>query len=333
MRNFLLLIALTPLVAFSQTKTSVANGDFYNPLTWDCLCFPASGDDVVINHDISMNTGIYYTSGTITINPSGSLTDNGQDRDIWVDGSGRLINHGDVSVRYFATSQFTYIENSGNFIGIDSMLTRGVFNNIGSIQVYDYLNDHMSNFANYGSMDIQNNMNNQGNFDNWSTMDIGLDFSNCNTQSLHGEFTNYGTVCIARNFLNCDGDEMNGTGHYYIGDLSSNLGLFSGTFTFHTPTGSMTIPGTISSGVTVTSGSCALELAANNSIEFKLFPNPTRDVLYISESSIEYRIIDLNGQVILDGITSQNGTDVSSLESGMYIIQLKDKGSMRFQKF
>lgn len=333
MRNFLLLIALTPLVAFSQTKTSVANGDFYNPLTWDCLCFPASGDDVVINHDISMNTGIYYTSGTITINPSGSLTDNGQDRDIWVDGSGRLINHGDVSVRYFATSQFTYIENSGNFIGIDSMLTRGVFNNIGSIQVYDYLNDHMSNFANYGSMDIQNNMNNQGNFDNWSTMDIGLDFSNCNTQSLHGEFTNYGTVCIARNFLNCDGDELNGTGHYYIGDLSSNLGLFSGTFTFHTPTGSMTIPGTISSGVTVTSGSCALELAANNAIEFKLFPNPTRDVLYISESSIEYRIIDLNGQVILDGITSQNGIDVSSLESGMYIIQLKDKGSMRFQKF
>lgn len=332
MKKLLLILVTCPFLLMAQTKTSTTNGDFYNPLTWDCFCLPASGDNVVINHDLTMNVGIYYTSGKITINPSGSLTDNGTDKDIWVDGSGQFVNHGDISVRYFATSQFTYTENTGNFNGIDSMLTRGVMNNSGSIDVYDFLNDHMSNFANFGSMDIQNNMNNQGNFDNWSTVDIGLDFSNCNTQSLHGEFTNYGTVCISRNFLNCDGDELNGSGHWYIGSLSSNLGLFSGTFTFHTPSGSMTIPGNISSGVTITTGSCALEIAENENALFDLYPNPANQTIHVSETSGEFVITDLKGQTILMGELSQFGIDVSALNSGMYLFQIKNQGVIRFQK-
>lgn len=333
MNKLLYILFLSPIFTFAQTKTTITNGDFYNPLTWDCLCLPASGDNVVINHDISMNVGIYYTSGTITINPSGSLTDNGTNKDIWVDGTGRLINHGDISVRYMATSSYTYVDNTGSFSGIDSMLTRGVMNNSGTIDVYDFLNDYTANFGNFGEINVQNNMNNQGNFDNWDAVDIGLDFSNCNTQSIHGEFTNYGTVCIARNFLNCNGDELNGSGHYYIGNLASNLGLFSGTFTFHTPSGSMAIPGTISSGVTITTGACALQVTENELNNFELYPNPTNKTLNVSLIEGDYLITDTKGQIVQSGVLSAAGIDVSTLTNGMYLFQIKDKGITRFQKF
>lgn len=333
MKNILFILFISPFFLVAQTKTSITNGDFYNPLTWDCICLPTSGDNVVINHDLTMNVGIYYTAGKITINPSGSLTDSGTDKDIWVDGSGQFVNHGDISVRYFATSQYTYTDNTGSFIGVDSMLTRGVMNNSGSIEVFDFLNDETANFGNFGSIDIQNNMNNQGNFDNWSTIDIGLDFSNCNTQNLNAEYTNYGTVCIARNFLNCAGDELNGNGHYYNGNLASNLGLFSGSFTFHTPSGTMTIPGTINSGVTITTGACTLEIAESENVTFELFPNPTNQTLHVSESQGEFKITDMEGQIILRGELNQTGIDVSSLTSGMYLFQIKNQGVTRFQKY
>lgn len=332
MKKILLLLFVIPTLSFGQTKTSVTNGDFYNPLTWDCFCLPASGDNVVINHDLTMNTGIYYTAGTITINPSGSLTQTGINRDIWIDGSGRFINHGDVHVRYFLTSQWTYLENNGNFNNIDSMLTQGVVNNSGTINVYDFLNDHVANFGNFGTMNIQHNMNNQGNFDNYGSIDIGLDFSNCNTQSVHAEFTNNGTMCIANNFLNCNGDELNGSGHYYIGSLASNLGEFSGTFTFHTPTGTMAINGTIGSNVTITTGSCALYISENENIDFQLYPNPATETIFVSEKTGDYTITDIKGQIVKEGKLTQNGINVSDLNNGVYFFKLNNRGVTRLQK-
>jgi len=332
MKNLLLILIVLPSVLFGQTKTSTTNGDFYNPLTWDCFCLPASGDNVVINHDLTMNTSIYYTAGTITINGSGSLTDNGNDKDIWVDGSGRFINHGDVSVRYFLTSNWTYADNKGNFNNIDSMLIRGVMNNSGAIGVYDFLNDQTANFGNFGDINVQHNMNNQGNFDNYGFIDVGLDFSNCNTQSMQGEFTNYNAMCITNNFLNCNGDELNGNGHYYIGNLASNLGVFSGTFTFHTPSGTMAVPGTIGSGVTITTGSCTLMIAENQNVDFKLYPNPTNQLINVSEQQGSFVITDTKGQIVLNGELNQFGIDVSHLTNGVYLFQIKEKGVTRFVK-
>lgn len=333
MKRILLLLLTLPMISFSQTKTSVANGAFYNPLTWDCVCLPASGDNIVINHDLTMNTSIYYTAGSITINASGSLMKTGNDKDIWVDGSGQLINHGDLSVRYFVSSNWTYIDNKGNFNNIDSMLIRGVMNNSGTINVYDFLNDQTANFGNFGDLNVQHNMNNQGNFDNWGFINIGLDFSNCNTQSLNAEFTNYNTMCIANNFLNCNGDELNGTGHYYIGNLASNLGLFSGTFTFHTPSGTMAIPGTIGSNVTVTTGNCSLEVTENENIDFQLYPNPASQTINVSEQQGNFTITDTKGQVVLIGVLNQSGIDVSNLENGIYLFQIENKGITRFVKY
>jgi hypothetical protein len=333
MKNLLFTLFISPFFLIAQTKTSVANGDFYNPLTWDCLCFPANGDNVTINHDLTINAGIYYSAGKITINASGSLSDNGTDKDIWVDGSGQFINHGDLSIRHFATSQFAYLDNTGNFIGLDSMLTQGVTNNSGSIEVYDFANDQTGNFGNFGEINVTNNMNNQGNLDNWANIQIGLDFSNCNTQTLNAELTNNGTICIARNFLNCGGDELNGNGHFFIGSLASNLGLFSGSFTFHTPSGTMALPGTINGGVTITTGGCSMGINENESITFELYPNPANQILNVSENSGEYVITNMAGQIIQQGELNQAGINVSSLTSGMYLFQLNNLGVARFQKY
>jgi len=332
MKKLLLALLVIPTITYSQTKTSITNGDFYNPLTWDCVCFPASGDNVVVNHDLTMNTSIYYTAGSITINASGSLNDNGNDMDIWVDGSGRFINHGDVSVRHIATSQWTYMDNKGSFTGIDSMLTQGVMNNSGSIEVYDFLNDQTGNFGNFGTMDIQNNMNNQGNFDNWNNLNVGLDFSNCNTQSMNAEFTNNGTVCISRDFLNCSGDALRGSWHYYVGNQGSNLGVFAETFTFHIPNGNFFNLGTVESGVTITTGACALQILENETISFELYPNPANELIHVSESSGDFTISDMKGQVVLQGILNKSEIDISTLNAGMYLFKIKDLGVIRFQK-
>ncbi len=139
MKNLLLGVLIVPTLLFAQqTKTSTNSGDFYNPLTWDCLCFPASGDSLIINHNLNLNTDIYYTAGRITINPSGSLIESGGDRDVWVDGGGSLYNHGTFTVNNLLLSQWAYINNTGSFIGLDSMLTQGAMNNNGTIEVYDF---------------------------------------------------------------------------------------------------------------------------------------------------------------------------------------------------
>src|SRR5690606_8693400 len=111
-----------------QIKMTIANGDFYNPLTWDCTCFPVSSDSLIINHAITLNPDIYYTAGRITINPAGSLIETGGDRDIWIDGGGSLFNHGTFSVNNLLLSEWAYINNTSDFIGLDSMLIQGTMN-------------------------------------------------------------------------------------------------------------------------------------------------------------------------------------------------------------
>ena len=150
---------------------------------------------------------------------------------------------------------------------------------------------------------------------------------------MNAEFTNYGGMCIARDFLNCSGDELNGSGHYYIGNQSSNLGQFTGTFTFHTPTGFITYnPGTVDNGVTITTGACALQVSAITTETFDLYPNPATKLIHLSELNGDYSILNMQGLVVLSGELSPVGIDVSGLNSGMYLFQIKDKGIQQFLK-
>ena len=334
MKNLLLGLFFAPSLLFAQqTKTTITNGDFYNPLTWDCVCFPASGDSLIINHTLSLNTDIYYTAGRITITPSGSLIESGGDRDVWIDGGGSLFNHGTFSVNNLLLSQWAYLNNTADFIGLDSMLTRGVMNNSGTIEVYDFLNDQTGNFGNFGTLNVTNNMNNQGNFENYSDVTIANDFSNCNTQSMDAELTNYALFCIGNDFLNCDPDLINGSGHFYIGNLGSNFGALAGTITFHTPSGTLFNLGTVGPGVTFTTGACNLAVTENSELDMDVYPNPTNEKIYVSVNSGNYTVVDLNGKVMLQGSLTLNGIDVSALNDGMYYLNVNESTPVKFIKY
>jgi hypothetical protein len=68
--------------------------------------------------------------------------------------------------------------------------------------------------------------------------------------------------------------------------------------------------------------------------DYKLYPNPTREALYIEGvESKNYVVLNSMGQEIFSGETANNKIDVSNLKEGLYILKsLTDKG-MLIQKF
>ncbi|MBI3133843.1 MAG: T9SS type A sorting domain-containing protein [Bacteroidetes bacterium] len=323
-------------VLHAQVQTTTGSGNFYNPLLWDCFCVPADGDSLVINHAMEMTAPIYYTSGQIKINASGSLLEDGSDRDVWVDGSGSLINAGTFNCHRLYISDVASFVNSGNTGNLDSLWNQATINNTGTISVYDYLNDETSVAHNDAGADlnIANNFNNQGHFINDGTIDLVNDFSNCNIQTLSALFVNNGTFCIAQDMTNCLDDTLTGTGTYHTANSSSNFGVFGGTFTFNTPTGSIGFnSGTIAPTVVFDNVPCGLTVAETEN-HFDIYPNPANTVLYVSESNLAYQVVDLSGKLIATGSTNSSGIDLSGMTPGIYTIRLQNQdGTIFIEKF
>jgi hypothetical protein len=201
--------------------------------------------------------------------------------------------------------------------------------------VFDVLNDQGATFTNSGNFVIDNNFNNQGEFLNSATgtIDLGNDFSNCNVQTMDAMFVNDGVFCIAQDMTNCLDDTLGGSGEYFIGGSSSNFGVFDGSFTFNTPSGSVGVPGNIQPGVTVSNQPCYLGVEENEST-ISVYPNPAKDLIIVSEFNLIYQIADLSGKIISSGRTSSAGIDISTFESGVYSIQIQtETGTISNSKF
>lgn len=328
MKKLLLSISILSILnVFAQTtRVSASDGDFLNPLNWNPIGIPASGDQLTINHDMIMTTGIYYTAGTITISSLGSLMEDATDRDFWVDGTGSLINHGEFKSHLFLASPHTTVHNFGTFSSIDSVWSQTDLINIGVMEVYDFLNDEMAVLTNEGQLIIENDMNNQGLINNkpWASIDLGHDFSNCNLQTLDALFENGGVFCVGNNFSNCFGDTLRGIGHYYIGGGSSNFGVLEGTATFHTPTGTLGITGTVGSGVTITTGGCNLNAEELKLNDLNIYPNPAKTELFVSKEGA-YEIFDLEGRNVLSANSTFGRIDLRTLKSGVYLIRIQER--------
>jgi len=69
-------------------------------------------------------------------------------------------------------------------------------------------------------------------------------------------------------------------------------------------------------------------------LQLSVYPNPATDILTISgEKTVEnFKIMNLTGQVVLQG-TNSNSIDVSTLESGVYVIQLDDSNRRKTMRF
>ena len=67
--------------------------------------------------------------------------------------------------------------------------------------------------------------------------------------------------------------------------------------------------------------------AVNNpsAINFSVYPNPVSDILKIDTDAtiVAVEMLDLNGKSLLRQVNSQNTFDISSLETGSYILRVK----------
>ena len=138
------IILLTSLLAFAtatgadaQTRTSVANGLFYFPTTWDCMCVPSphTGESIVINHTVTLNNAIGVYGGTLTVNASGSLTQNATPRDMHVNNNGNVTIHGSLTIDRLWVETGS-LDNQGTAT-IRTFANEGVLNNGGTVYVAD----------------------------------------------------------------------------------------------------------------------------------------------------------------------------------------------------
>lgn len=162
MKLFLIVaICLSNILFGQQTITSTHNGLASNPLTWDCLCFPTTDDNIVVNHAVTMDIDWAITaSGSIKVNAGGSLLQNGLHA-LLVDGAGsEYINLGNSAFNqiafingasaqndgHFSITEALYVgpgssfDNAGLLDGIDSLMTEGTFSSTGTIYTGNLLN-------------------------------------------------------------------------------------------------------------------------------------------------------------------------------------------------
>ncbi len=305
------------------TMTSIAAGDFYSPATWDCICFPADGDTVIINHAVTMSFGIPYTAGQIQINASGSLT-NSTDLDIYING-GTFINAGIVSVGEFLLDS-GYVNNSGTMT-FDSLLTRDNVDNTGDITAYDFAHDQYATFTSDGDITITNNFNNEGDFFLNGLLEISNDASNCNIQTSNALMQIEGIMCIGNDFINCGTDTLRsaGTGALYIGGFSTNAGEVQGSLTVNDAGGGFDLnTGTIAGTVTMATALCGLGMDESSLSDWTIYPNPAVNSINSSIPDVDYFIYDLTGKMLAASHSQSGLIDIGFLSDGLYALQLMD---------
>lgn len=142
----LLLLVVSALPA--QTVTSIMNGDWNTPATWDCNCIPQPGDSVIIDHALQFATDILLDSTYLAVTAQGVLTGSPGAR-LAVD---RLSNNGLVDVHALSITSVSQLLGLVNYnsiaVGTDLRCAYG-FQNQGTLHVGDTLSFEVfsNNFA------------------------------------------------------------------------------------------------------------------------------------------------------------------------------------------
>ena len=334
MKKIALLFSLIATTSFAQVKTSTQNGAFWNIFTWDCTCLPTDGDSLVINHDITLSTGIAFTSGQIKINAGASLSDGGNTLSFYING-GSMINDGLLEIDNLLLDA-GFIENNGT-ANLDSVWTRSTTTNTGTLTTAAFAHDELATFTNSGTLTCIDNFANQGDYINSGVMTVGGNVSNCNIQASKAMFQNDGFFCVTGTYLNCD--TLRGTGTMYIGGTSSNTGEVEGTLLVHTSGGSFSAnTGTIAGTVTFGTDACAAgveeEELDEEDVDWLIYPNPATTIINSTEQNVSYNIYDLSGRKVLSGVTFNGVIHIQTLSEGNYTLQLiNDSNQISTQPF
>lgn len=215
---------LTNTTLHAQSATSVANGNWTMPTTWDCMCVPITGHSVTINHSVTLNTSMTFTAGGITIGNNGYLKqDASLNRDLWFNG-GSFVNNGKADFRYllltggtnYNNGTFTVaaMTNSVSFnnngtITMDSLYAAANFTNTanGKIIGDSITNGLTSTFLNNGRVNVLGSLN-LGTFIN-NNYHSGYHFTNNNTYTNNDSMVMTASIWNKAKFLNSPSGKVN----------------------------------------------------------------------------------------------------------------------------
>jgi hypothetical protein len=89
-------------------------------------------------------------------------------------------------------------------------------------------------------------------------------------------------------------------------------------------------------GYILTYGTEPLSVNENSFLDFKIYPNPVLDKLYISSEGkqiISLTISSIKGEKVLENIPVYNQIDVSALSKGLYFIEINTSEGRSIEKF
>ena len=342
------------LFSNSQAQTTIANGNWSNPLTWGGTP-PLGTGTVVINHTVTLDIDYSHSSGSITINNSGALNGNSPMRGFAINypaGSATLTNVGSLniarvslfpgSVANFGSFQAdsllnlaTLTNNTGGTINADQFLndTLGILTNDGDIISLNFLN--LETATNDGSIST-NDFSNSKSFINSATGTINTsnDFSNINSLTGPAILTNDGLVSVVNNWHN--DNQVNGTGRFCIGNNTWNSGSMTGTFDFCDQTGGGIDLNTGTVAGTITYCAIPCNVGREEGVEtgfIRAYPNPfSTEVTFQADK--EFRdatlmVFNMQGQVVRQinnvfGQTIRMNRD--QLPAGLYFFSIMNQG-------
>jgi hypothetical protein len=223
----LILFLFISLTGTSQTATSVMNGNWTNPLTWNCTCVPSNGYSVTINHTVTLNTPLLFGTGGITINSAGALIQDATPRDIWING-GYMYNSGKALFRYFLVSAGT-ASNAGSYslsaftnsvsylnsgsITMDSMYIAGTFTNATNGKISGDSLTNASTLINNGNINVTWVLNNNT-FKNYNYQG-GYAYTNASVYENYDSLILSGSVWNKSLFFNKPNSRVNLTKNFH----------------------------------------------------------------------------------------------------------------------
>lgn len=202
---------------------------------------------------------------------------------------------------------------------------------------YAFTNGAIGDLNNDGFLDIQNGNNvymNDGNSNNW--VKINLQGVQSNSNGIGARVEIYGSWGKQIR------DIRSGEGFKYMNTLNAHFGIGTATTIDSVyvkwPSGHIDIlvEPEINQSHTVIEGTSGLGLLAINDNQFSIYPNPTSDIIKISNfgklTNAEISIISHTGKFIQS--VSKEMTDVSQLTSGLYILQIvTEDGKVYAERF
>jgi len=280
-------------------------------------------DAFIVNHDFQNRFMLNDGTGNFTdiiattgINPN--------DLGAWENQSGDFNNDGFVDI-FSEMSKELYL-NDGNILGNPTFTGYDLPFDEGAIG--DFNNDGFLDVVNDGNLFL-----NDGNSNNWVKF------------ALEGVESNLNGIGARIELVGDWGSQLrevrSGQGFSHMTSLIAHFGIGTSTSIDQVivkwPSGTVDIINNVdinTQHVIVEGGSLGL---ADEQIEgLTIYPNPTADRINFSLAGLENipaRVVDVNGKVVLNSkITSENNIDVSSLERGIYFVQMEvEKKSVNYK--